>query len=89
MLLSIQSENDNNKALTATGTDARNKEIWIMIIQVSLLTDLISIDRLFVRAWIISKKIDEYDMEGNKLPKFEDWEAEKIKDPDFLAAAYK
>ncbi len=26
-------------------------------------------------------------MEGNKLPKFEDWEAEKIKDPDFLAAA--
>ena len=64
-----------------------NKEIWIMIIQVSLLTDLISIDRLFVRAWIISKKIDEYDMEGNKLPKFEDWEAEKIKDPDFLAAA--
>jgi hypothetical protein len=32
MLLSFQSENDNNKALTATGTDARNKEIWIMII---------------------------------------------------------
>ena len=26
-------------------------------------------------------------MEGSKLPKFEDWEAEKIKDPDFLAAA--
>ena len=28
-------------------------------------------------------------MEGSKLPKFEDWEAEKIKDPDFLAAAEK
>jgi DNA-binding XRE family transcriptional regulator len=28
-------------------------------------------------------------MEGYNLPKFEDWEAEKIKDPDFLAAAYK
>ena len=26
-------------------------------------------------------------MEGSKLPKFEDWEVEKIKDPDFLAAA--
>jgi len=26
-------------------------------------------------------------MEGSKLLKFEDWEAEKIKDPDFLAAA--
>ena len=26
-------------------------------------------------------------MEGSKLPKFEDWEAEKNKDPDFLAAA--
>ena len=26
-------------------------------------------------------------MEGSILPKFEDWEAEKIKDPDFLAAA--
>lgn len=35
----------------------------------------------------LEKKFDEYDMEGNKLPKFEDWEAEKIKDPDFLAAA--
>jgi hypothetical protein len=32
MLLSFQSENDNNKALTAIGTDARNKEIRIMII---------------------------------------------------------
>jgi hypothetical protein len=32
MLLSFQSENDNNKALTVIGTDARNKEIWIMII---------------------------------------------------------
>jgi DNA-binding transcriptional regulator YiaG len=28
-------------------------------------------------------------MEGIKLPKFEDWGAEKIKDPDFLAAAEK
>ncbi len=28
-------------------------------------------------------------MEGCNLPKFEDWEAEKIIDPDFLAAAYK
>lgn len=28
-------------------------------------------------------------MEGWKLPKFEDWEAEKIKVPDFLAAADK
>lgn len=28
-------------------------------------------------------------MKGSKLPKFEDWEAEKIKDPDFLAAAEK
>ena len=26
-------------------------------------------------------------MGGSKLPKFEDWEAKKIKDPDFLAAA--
>ena len=26
-------------------------------------------------------------MEGSILPKFEDWEAEKIKAPDFLAAA--
>ncbi len=26
-------------------------------------------------------------MEGSKLPKFESWEAEKIKAPDFLAAA--
>jgi DNA-binding XRE family transcriptional regulator len=26
-------------------------------------------------------------MEGSKLPKFEYWEAEKIKAPDFLAAA--
>ncbi len=26
-------------------------------------------------------------MEGSKLPKFENWEAEMIKDPDFLAAA--
>ena len=26
-------------------------------------------------------------MEGSKLPKFEDWEAERIKNPDFLAAA--
>jgi DNA-binding XRE family transcriptional regulator len=26
-------------------------------------------------------------MEGSKLPKFEYWEAEKIKGPDFLAAA--
>ncbi len=26
-------------------------------------------------------------MEGSKLPKFEDWESEKIKAPDFLAAA--
>ncbi len=26
-------------------------------------------------------------MEGSKLPKFEDWEAEKNKAPDFLAAA--
>jgi DNA-binding XRE family transcriptional regulator len=25
-------------------------------------------------------------MEGSKLPKFEDWEAERIKNPDFLAA---
>ena len=28
-------------------------------------------------------------MEGSILPKFEDWEAEKIKAPDFLAAAEK
>ena len=28
-------------------------------------------------------------MKGSKLPKFEDWEAKKIKDPDFLAAAEK
>ena len=28
-------------------------------------------------------------MEGSILPKLEDWEAEKIKDPDFLAAADK
>jgi len=28
-------------------------------------------------------------MEGCILPKFEDWEAEKIKAPDFLAAAEK
>ena len=65
-----------------------NKEIWIMIIQVSLLTDLISIDRL-VRTGMdhLEKKFDEYYMEGNKLPKFEDWDAEKNKDPDFLAAA--
>jgi len=41
-----------------------------------------------LRAWIFSKnKFNEYDMEGSKLPKFEDWEAEKIKDPNFLAAA--
>ena len=26
-------------------------------------------------------------MEGSKLPKFEDWDAEKIKAPDFLSAA--
>ena len=26
-------------------------------------------------------------MEGSKLPKFEDWESEKIKAPDFLAVA--
>jgi DNA-binding XRE family transcriptional regulator len=26
-------------------------------------------------------------MEGRKLLRFEDWEAEKIKDPDFLAAS--
>lgn len=26
-------------------------------------------------------------MARKKLPKFEDWEAEKMKDPDFLAAA--
>ncbi len=32
MLLSFQSENDNNKALSAIGTDARNKETWIMVI---------------------------------------------------------
>ncbi len=41
-----------------------------------------------MRAWIFSKnKFNEYDMEGSKLPKFEDWEAEKIKDPDFLTTA--
>jgi DNA-binding XRE family transcriptional regulator len=28
-------------------------------------------------------------MDRKIMPKFEDWEAEKIKDPDFLAAAYK
>ncbi len=26
-------------------------------------------------------------MTRKNMPKFEDWEAEKIKDPDFLAAA--
>ena len=26
-------------------------------------------------------------MAGKNMPKFKDWEAEKIKDPDFLAAA--
>ena len=75
-------------SLVSFYTNDMNKEIWIMLIQVSLLTDLISIDRL-VRTGMdhLEKKFDEYDMEGNKLPKFEDWEAEKIKDPDFLAAA--
>jgi hypothetical protein len=32
MLLSFLSEIDNNKVLIMIGTDARNKEIWIMII---------------------------------------------------------
>jgi len=32
MLLSFQSEIDNNKVLSMIGTDIGNKEIWIMII---------------------------------------------------------
>jgi len=40
ILLSFQSEIDNNKVLTMIGTDARNKEIWIIKIWISLPLDL-------------------------------------------------
>ena len=60
MLLSFQSEIDNNKVLTMIGTDARNKEIWIMINQISLATDLINAGRLVLAS------MDHLDLKNSK-----------------------